>query len=206
VRAQACWSLAAIGDLSDLRRLLTLTADVESATATNAAAAMGRIAARARSPEAAAQGLCPLLHATRALVRANALAGLAVAGARCDTGLPERRLLLDDPSESARAAAALSVGRAPSTEDTQALGRCARAEVSGFVASRCRERASFPSRTHAALVYVVPEGAETPQPNAAYAVLLADGLIHAGAADRRGAVFDPIAPEGPMRLVPLSAP
>lgn len=206
VRAQAAWSLATIGEPSDLPRLLTMAGEVDPDAATNATAAVGRITARTRSPQAAAQALCPLLQATRPLVRANALASLALAGARCGAGSAERRLLLDDPSESVRAAAAISVGRAPSAEDSQALGRCSRVDASGFVAARCRERVSVPARTHATLVYVVPEGAETPRPDASYGILLADGLVHAGAADRRGAVFDPVAPEGPMRLVPLSAP
>jgi hypothetical protein len=31
-------------------------------------------------------------------------------------------------------------------------------------------------------------------------MLLADGTLHAGTTDRRGAVFDPVAPEGDVTL------
>ncbi|MBV9949889.1 MAG: hypothetical protein JOZ69_23810, partial [Myxococcales bacterium] len=59
-------------------------------------------------------------------------------------------------------------------------------------------------RAHPVLVYVVAGGA-TPAPGGAYALLLADGLIHSGTSDRRGAVFDPSAPEGEVTLRPASA-
>jgi hypothetical protein len=36
-------------------------------------------------------------------------------------------------------------------------------------------------------------------------MLLSDGTIHAGTADRRGAVFDPVTPEGTITLRPASA-
>jgi hypothetical protein len=69
-----------------------------------------------------------------------------------------------------------------------------------MVAARCRTPRPVPTRTHAALVYVVPDGTDVPRPNAAYAVLLSDGLLHAGTTDRRGALFDPAAPEGEITL------
>jgi len=205
VRAQAAWALGHTGDASDAARLVTIAHAPDDDAATDAAAAIGRIAARARAPGLAAGALCPLLSDARPYVRANALAGLALAGARCGDGAPERRALADDPSEEVRAAAALAVGRAPGADDAQALERCARSDPSGAVAARCRAHPTWPARTHAALVYVVAEGATTPKPGAAYAMLLADGTLRAGVTDRRGAAFDPVAPEGDVSLRPPSA-
>jgi hypothetical protein len=91
-------------------------------------------------------------------------------------------------------------------EDVRALGRCARVEAATTVARLCREAPEPASRTHATLAYVVPAGADVPRPGAPYALLFADGLVRCGAADRRGAVFDPAAPEGQMRLVGLRMP
>jgi HEAT repeat protein len=200
VREQAAWSLGVVGDASDLPRLQAVTSD--PIVAPNAAAAIARITARTNpSTDRATSLLCPLVTNPRALVRANALAGLALAHARCAEGLPERKALADDPNEQVRAAAALVTAAKSSPDDARALRRCARVDPSGFVALRCQTRWSPPGRTRATLVYIVPEGQETPRPGAAYAILLADGLVRTGIADRRGAAFDPAAPEGPLRLV-----
>ena len=59
---------------------------------------------------------------------------------------------------------------------------------------------TLPGRTHAALVYVVPDGSDAPRPSASYAMLFADGMLRAGTTDRRGAVFEPLAPEGEVAL------
>jgi len=55
------------------------------------------------------------------------------------------------------------------------------------------------------LVYVVPDGAASPRPGSSFALLMPDGLLHLGATDRRGAVFDPAAPEGRVTLRPATA-
>jgi hypothetical protein len=133
-------------------------------------------------------------------LRANALAGLALAGARCADGVAERSALNEDPSEDVRAAAALLLSRAPGPDDKRALDRCARSDPSSLVAARCRVHPSPGSRTHATLVYVIADGAASPRPASAYAILLADGTLHVGTTDRRGAVFDPTAPEGELTL------
>jgi HEAT repeat protein len=201
VRAQAAWTLGTIGDDSDVTRLAALARSLDVDVAPDAVAAIARIAARGRAVDVAAKTLCPLLADPRPYPRANALAGLALAGARCEgAGAAERHTLSEDPSEDVRAAAALLLSRAPSADDRRALERCARSDPSGTVAARCRSRAPLPSRTHPALVYVVAETATQPHPGAPYAMLLADGLIHAGTTDRRGAVFDPVAPEGDVSL------
>ncbi len=210
VRAEAAWSLGTLGDDSDRGRLEALAHDADFDTASNAVAALGRISSRAVAggPEAARSNvgvvLCPLVDGPRAYVRANALAGLALAGARCGDGARERAALIGDPSEDVRAAAALAVRSHADAEDARALARCKRSDASGAVAARCRSgdtaRTTRTDATHSVLVYVVPEGAETPLPGASYAILLADGMVHSGTTDRRGAVFDPVAPEGEIAL------
>jgi HEAT repeat protein len=202
VRAQAAWTLGTIGDASDAARLAAVARvpSPDSDVASDAAAAIGRLTARARAPEAAARSLCPLVSDPRPYVRANALAGLALAGARCGDGAAERAALTGDPNEDVRAAAAVLLSRAPSGDDTRVLDACARNDPAGSVAARCRSRATPPARAHAALVYVVTEGASAPRPGSPYAMLLADGTLRTGTTDRRGAVFDPAAPEGEVTL------
>jgi len=205
VLAQAAWSLSSIGDASDIARLDAIVRAPNIDPAINAAAGIGRIAARLRSPDLAGRFLCPHVTDPRAYVRANTLTGLALAGARCGDGSSERNALAQDPNEDTRAAAALAVARSPSVEDHHALARCARTDPSGSVAARCLARPPTPERTHAALVYVIAEGFAAPRPGGAYALLLADGMIRVGTTDRRGATFDPVAPEGRARLRPASA-
>jgi cellulose synthase operon protein C len=201
VRAQAAWSLGSLGDASDVTHLgaIALAADVDAAT--NATAAIGRIAARTQRPDLAA-ALCMLASDPRAFVRTNALAGLARAGA-CGDDAALRQALEGDRGEDVRAAAALALGRHPSDVSAKALERCARTDPSSAVAARCRAAAAgatLPSRTHAALVYVVPDGSDMPRPDGSYAMVFADGTLRAGTTDRRGAVFEPLAPEGDVAL------
>jgi hypothetical protein len=143
---------------------------------------------------------------TRPYVRANTFAALAAFGARCGNGEPERRALADDPSEAVRSAAAMLIKRkTASPDDTHALEKCAASDHSGAVAHRCLVAITAPERTHPALVYVIGEGTTTPHAHSAYALELADGSIHVGTSDRRGAVFDPGAPEGEVSLRRASA-
>jgi cellulose synthase operon protein C len=201
VRAQAAWSLGALGDASDVARLDAIAHAPDIDAAANATAAIGRIAARANRAELAA-ALCPLVSEPRAFVRTNALAGLARSGA-CSDDAPLQRALESDPSEDARSAAALALGKRPGPASAQALERCARTDPSSVVAARCRAAAAgvtLPARTHAALVYVVPDGSDAPRPGGSYAMVFADGTLRAGTTDRRGAVFEPLAPEGDVAL------
>jgi HEAT repeat protein len=200
VRAQAAWALGTIGDASDLRTLAPLL-QAGADEAIDAGGAMGRIAARVSSKDASV-ALCAALGDGRAYVRAAALGGLTLAHARCGDGAGERRLVAEDPSEAVRDAAARMIGQTLLGDpDRHALTRCAAEDPSGSVANRCRLPPSAPARTHATLVYVVPDLATTPQPGAAYLLVLADGTLRAGTADRRGAVFDPVAPEGAVSLL-----
>jgi HEAT repeat protein len=199
VRAEAAWSLGAAsgGDaIPDLERAVAgTTYDV----AINAVAAIARVAVRTHAPNAAL--LCAHLADPRPLVRANALAGLALAGERCGDGALERTLLTD-PSDRVRRAAARDLGRTPRTEDERAaLARCAAADRSGDVAEVCQHVPTPPSGApHATLAYVETTPRSDPQPRAAYLVELADGLLRAGRADRQGAFFDPVAPDGFITL------
>ncbi|HZU82313.1 MAG TPA: HEAT repeat domain-containing protein, partial [Polyangiaceae bacterium] len=202
VRAQAAWSLGSIGEAADVPALESVAGGADADAAADAAAAIGRIAARARSTELASRALCARLSDARRYVRANALTGLALAGAGCGDGSLARGLLSDDPSEDVRVAAAALVARGKAGEDARALERCARADPSGAVAARCRSRAPPPARTHWALVYVIAEGNTTPRAAAGYAMLMGDGTVRAGTTDRRGAVFDPVAPDGLLTLRP----
>jgi HEAT repeat protein len=215
VRAQAAWSLGTLGEPADTVRLGAMAHGEDADAAINAAAAIGRIAARSARADLAPL-LCAVLGDARSFVRANALAGIAASGGRCPAGAAERAALSSDPSEDVRAAAALAVSRSasglalsgvqPSGDDLRALERCARNDPSSAVAARCRTAlpsvpaAAEAARTHAALVYVVPEGADAPRPNAAYALRFADGTLRVGTTDRRGAVFEPRAPEGEVTL------
>jgi HEAT repeat protein len=202
VRAQAAWSLGSIGDASDVARLAAIAGGADGDPAVNATAAIGRIAARVRDAGVATSALCPLARAAKPYVRANALAGVALVGARCGDGALERSVLLADPNEDARASAAAVVVRGDRAEDRRALDQCVRADPSGTVAARCRSQPSTPGRPHAVLVYVVGDAESTPRPRVSCAVLVADGMIRAARTDRRGAVFDPAAPEGWVMLRP----
>jgi HEAT repeat protein len=209
-RAQAAWTLGALGDASDVPRLLALVHASDVDTATDAAGSIGRIASRTHAPDLAAQALCPLVSEPRASIRANALAGLGLAGAPCGDGSAERKALGEDPSEEVRAAAARDLTSArtagtASADDARALDLCARTDPSGAVAARCRAAPEPPGAPHALLVYVVPDGAASPRPGSSFALLMPDGLLHLGASDRRGAVFDPAAPEGRVALRPATA-
>jgi HEAT repeat protein len=205
VRGQAAWALGGAGDASDIARLEPLTKVAEPDVAANAVAAIGRIAARIPAAKGGAQPkLCALTSSPRALLRANALASLGLAGLRCTpTGETERRAL-DDDAEIVRAAAARALARSTAAEDRRVLDICATSDRSGSVARICRDRLG-PStkKTHATLVYVVPDAGGPPRPDAPFALATADGLIHTGNTDRRGAVFEPIAPEGGLTLVRL---
>ena len=113
--------------------LLPLATSRDAALALDATGAIARIAARGPAGAAVAT-LCPLLADARPLVRANALAGLALSRVRCADGARERALLTD-ASDEVRAAAAHAIGATSgSPEDEQALAACSATDRSGEVA------------------------------------------------------------------------
>jgi HEAT repeat protein len=204
VRAQAAWSLGTIGDTKAWPALVRATKagpGVADELSVNAVGALARIAARAKRPDMAADALCPLLTDRRAAVRVDVLTGLALSRARCGDGSRERAIVRMDPDDRVRAAAALTLRRRPlGREDATALDRCASQDASPLASRRCREAPPIPARVEPVLVYVVPDGAMAPVPGASYLLSFADGLVRAGVADRRGAVFEPAAPVGDVAL------
>jgi HEAT repeat protein len=206
VRAQAAWTLGALGDLSTLPALAPLARGGDADVATNATGAMARIAAAVGKPGAAAIGgaACPLLSDGRATVRANAAAALAGANARCGDGKIERRLLADDPSDLVRAAAARALTASPTPEDRAALDRCVSTDRSAEVARLCRPRTAAaappPRAPRAVTIFVVGESGAAAKPRAPFLLELDGGVLRAGVADRRGAAFEPQAPSGDVAL------
>ncbi|HRI65548.1 MAG TPA: HEAT repeat domain-containing protein, partial [Polyangium sp.] len=105
VRANAVWSLGAVGKRDALVLLVKLLADPDVAVAGNAAAALGRIGVRESAGADIRAPLCAVLADGRPYVRANALTSLGLARQKCDAGLVEG-LLQRDRSEAVRVAAA----------------------------------------------------------------------------------------------------
>jgi len=205
VQANAVWSIGTTGDASDIAAVAKLAQHRDVAVAGNAVAAIGRIVSRHKGADA--QALCSSLDDGRTYVRANALAALAVASQRCDKGEKERGLLASDPAPQVRAAAAALLRKVPSQDagaDSRALRRCLFDDKNGSVAAECKERPAAASvrgpATEPIVVFVVPDGRSTPQARAPFALVMADGLLRFGIADRRGAVFEPAAPRGQVRL------
>jgi len=181
----------------------------DAEVAGNAAGAIARLARRLPklapgAPSPVATAACPMLGDGRALVRANALAALAHVARRCNDGRVERKLLVEDASDLVRGDAARALLAAPIAEDRVALDRCAAADRSAEVARACRPALHPPLPAlppRAVTVFVVGEGATSAaRPRASYVLEYADGVLRSGAADRRGAIFEPAAPAGEVIL------
>jgi len=204
VRAEAAWSLGsragadAVEALLGVARRKSSTSDDDAAV--DASGAIARIAGRTHA-EAATAGLCELARDARALVRANALTGLSLARARCGDGSTERAAL-SDASDRARSAAARAIGSSPRSDaEKEALARCAATDRSGAVADVCAHPPDAPTGApRPTLAYVETAPRSDPRPLAHYLVELADGVLRAGTTDRRGAFFDPLAPDGALKL------
>lgn len=210
VRANAVWSLGAVGKKAEIPLIIALLKDPDVTVAGNAGAALGRIAAREAAAASIAAPLCAVLGDPRAYVRANALHGLAVGGARCD-GAVVRDLLSRDPSDSVRIAAANLLSRSlklpgeQAEQDRRSLIRCVGEDRDGAVASRCAKPLEVPSEVEDVGVFVVPDGRSLPVSRAPFALVRGDGLLRLGIADRRGAFFEFAVPKGAIRLaVPAS--
>jgi HEAT repeat protein len=220
VRAQAAWSLGAIGAPGDVALLGKLLSDGAASVAGNAMAAIGRLAPKmpAISSPAVPAALCSALVDDRAYVRANALGALlqiahAKRPARCNDGAVERRLLAEDGNEVVRTFAARLEGALPPPAKPDeisparaALERCTLVDPSGAVAATCREmllgREPLPSTSTSALtIFLAASDAGPPIARTAYAVERPEGLLHLGTSDRRGAVVELLlATKGVVRL------
>ena len=160
---------------------------------------------RARIPCRSPLGSCVRSSATAVRTSAPMRSpGLPWRAAAAATAPPSAQCSRTTPAKTRAPRRRWRFPELPTPTTRESLERCARRDASGAVAARCRERPSSPARTHPALIYVVADGLTVPRPGAAYAMLLADGTIHAGATDRRGATFDPVAPEGQVTLRPAA--
>jgi HEAT repeat protein len=212
VRAQAVWSAGFAPSAWQTPALVAGVAnlisdgDVDVAVnATAATALLARTPGPAAAPSRAA--LCKALSDVRPYVRANALSGLSLLGARCADGQRERAMLSRDGSDVVRTAAAellwraaRPAGAAPDA-DARALARCVADDKSGKVVRACREPVRYGAELQSVVIFVVPDGRSSPLPGAPYALLRPDGLIRAGLADNRGAVFERYAPTGDLALL-----
>ncbi|MBS2014411.1 MAG: HEAT repeat domain-containing protein [Deltaproteobacteria bacterium] len=204
VRAQATFTLGALGDATSLSGLATLAKSGDNDVATNAAGAIARLAATlgASASTAIAGVACPMLADGRATVRANALVALAASRARCGDGRTERKLLADDASDLVRGAAARAIGAAPTADDRTALDRSVSADRSAEVARLCRPRVSSstvaPPRS--VTIFVIGESGNAAKPRGPFLLEYEGGVLRAGTADRRGATFEAAAPAGDLTL------
>jgi hypothetical protein len=208
VRQNAVWSLgfAAPSDGQAASQLLLgVLGDREVAVVGNAAVSLGRLArARHTAMDASVMPLCgALLQDSRASVREQALRGLALGRLACPDPKPTLSALHDARARVRRAAAELLLIRKPDADERKLLDRCAESDPSANVAEICAgaPRAEAPEIA-ASTVLVVPNAGGSPTPGAPFGVLWADGGLRLGNADRRGAVHEPRAPQGPTELVP----
>ncbi|MCC6557198.1 MAG: HEAT repeat domain-containing protein [Polyangiaceae bacterium] len=171
VRANAVWTIGATGKKDALSTLGPMIKDPDVAVAGNAAGAVGRVAGREGDAAGAAALLCPALADARPYVRANALAGLTVARARCE-GAAARDLLARDPAEAVRLAAAdhlagalAGKGADDREADRRALSRCAGEDRNATVALRCSRPAPAAGSPHPGLRADEPRSAPGPGPH-----------------------------------------
>ncbi len=205
VRANAAWSLGAVGKKDAVAALARAVTDPDVAVAGNAAGALGRIAAREGTPADVQASLCRAATEPRPYVRANAVVALGLAGASCEAGLVVG-LLHRDRSEAVRLAAAEAlwrdVSRSTNGKETErrALARCAGEDRNATVANRCARPPLRGQGTDDVLVFVAPDGQDEPLARAPFALVREDGLLRMGITDRRGAFFEFAVPKGTIRL------
>lgn len=206
VQRDAAYALAAAGLERSIPALeAALGRDKQGDLAPNLALALGRIAGRLGKKDVAARALCPVLDDPRAYVRADALAGLALAQARCGDGAKERKAVTEDANELVRSAAARALHATRTPADARTLDQCAAQDRSGAVAALCRGGpAARAAKSQAVTVFVVPDGSQGPRAFAPAAILYADGMVRLARTDARGAITDPAAPDGDVQLVPFA--
>lgn len=203
LKVNVAWVLGNAG-AANVRPLLVLVHDPDHAVAANAVASLARV--HTNVAELAAL-LCGFVADPRAYVRVNALVGLRLRGQRCAQGV-ERRVLGNDRSASVRLAAARLLAAIPGTDASQdqiALASCREREIDAEVAQACVtsrqpsvEASSGSEPTH---VFVLPRGGGAPLPQTPFALLTPQGFIRSGWTDRRGAIFERVTDDVPLRLV-----
>ncbi len=205
VRANAVWALGSAGDAQDVAGLASALEDGDLAVAANSVAALAALASRLGLD--ATEALCRALEDPRSYVQANALAGLSLVAAVCPKLEAPAWLLEHHPSDEVRLAAARLIREDPAWAEANpaALRRCVAKDVSGQVAAECMShgpRTPHPpegSRSDVG-VLVVPIGSSSPASRVPFSLVRGDGLIRSGTSDRRGAIWEPSAPRGPLRL------
>ncbi len=205
VRANAVWSLGAVGLATDLEVVAALVDDRDIAVAANAVAALARLAKRVGRDVAV--NMCRALTDARSYVRVNALTGLRMSAAQCTSSGAPAWLLEHHPSDEVRLAAARLIRDQPhwAQGTTGSLERCAAKDASGSVAAECAR--TVPSSSQPAPeellevgVLIVPTGSHAPAPRVPFALVRADGYIRSGTSDRRGSISEVSTPRGPLRL------
>ena len=205
VRGNAAWSLGFVAASACAKAravLLQALKDRDGVVVGNAAISLGRLSRQ--QPEAAATALCGgALRDVRATVREQALRGLALAHAHCADGYPATLLASDPRANVRRAAAELLLLRGPDAAERRLLARCQDSDTHASVAEACAGPARpAPKEIEAVTVLIVPSAGGDPTPGAPFALLWADGSLRLGSADRRGGVFEPRAPHGPVESLP----
>lgn len=205
VRQNAAWSLgfAAAAELPQAQRALERALkDRDAAVVGNAALGLGRLL-RGQPVQAQAALCSGLLRDPRAVVREQALRGLQLARVGCSDGAPGQLLSRDPRARVRRAAAELLLRVAPGTVERRLLSRCEETDPHALVADACAAKARPDvAQVEPATLLIVAGSAGEPTPGAPFAVLWPDGSLRLGAADRRGVVHEPRAPEGAIELLP----
>ncbi len=205
VRANAAWSLGFAPTSEAARRALSAALeDRDAAVIGNAAVSLGRLSREHATW--ASDALCGgLLRDARALVREQALRGLALASRSCADGFPAQLLTTDPRARVRRAAAELLLRASPGTAERRLLSRCEESDPVASVADACGSVARATQLPPEPItVLIVPSAGPEAVPGAAFALLWADGGLRVGSADRRGAVHEAKAPRGSVELLPYA--
>lgn len=229
VRANAMWSLGFLEDEVALAKVRAGLSDKDVAVAGNSAISLARLAVRFhRGTESST--LCAALEDRRSYVVLESLVGLrlllddaltsaSVAVGSCPSGVI-RQLLGNARTPHVRAAAAVllqDLGRfelpavKPAREaalearrlDRLALQGCLVDERNSKVARACGSSVGpLPTLQgkNELTVYVAADGLSEPTPRTPFALLLPDGSLRLGNADRRGAVFERAVADGMVEL------
>jgi len=134
------------------------------------------------------------------------LRGLQLARSVCPGETVARLLARDPRARVRRAAAELMLLQASDEAIARRLERCYEQDPDAGVAETCGGAVARPAsrETDPITVFVVPAGASAPVPSAPFALLLADGSLRRGSADRRGALHEARAARGEVELVPYA--
>jgi HEAT repeat protein len=209
VSGAAAWSLSRLGSGSATAKALIAAArDRGWATSINAAAALAVLAAREPDAVRPHQAeLLKLVHHRHRFVRANAAEALG----RLRAAAAEKRLiamLREDPSRTARAAAARALSRlAPGKGNARkALDAAARADdaedVRAVAAAAGKPFEPVPRTDWRNFYFVDPDSDDAPVEQEPYFLIASDGLVTALYTDPRGEAVEEHFPPGHYVIAP----